>query len=164
MRECIDPRIEGIGQRTWCGKPSVAGYDYCVPCTTYFEKRYPQGWRYYAGDVCMHGTYVGGCGIDWMCGGCEDGYTNLTDCSVDTCDYQEFTRHDEPMFIEHVENPTRSRVAKEIMDLRRDLSLHGISVSSPKAHDVFHQYIAVSRGSQQRWIHQATPVINVTLA
>jgi hypothetical protein len=22
---------------------------------------------------CEHGTYVGGCGIDWMCGWCEDG-------------------------------------------------------------------------------------------
>ncbi len=24
---------------------------------------------------CMHGTYVGGCGIDYMCGACEDGIT-----------------------------------------------------------------------------------------
>lgn len=24
---------------------------------------------------CEHGTYVGGCGIDWMCGYCEDGWT-----------------------------------------------------------------------------------------
>lgn len=22
---------------------------------------------------CEHGTYVGGCGIDWMCGPCEHG-------------------------------------------------------------------------------------------
>lgn len=22
---------------------------------------------------CEHGTYVGGCGIDWMCGYCEEG-------------------------------------------------------------------------------------------
>lgn len=22
---------------------------------------------------CAHGVYVGGCGIDWMCGYCEDG-------------------------------------------------------------------------------------------
>lgn len=34
-------------------------------------KYYPQGWRYYAGDTCKHGVYVGGCGIDWMCGRCE---------------------------------------------------------------------------------------------
>jgi hypothetical protein len=24
---------------------------------------------------CVHGTYVGGCGIDWMCGQCENGDT-----------------------------------------------------------------------------------------
>jgi heterodisulfide reductase subunit C len=23
--------------------------------------------------TCEHGTYVGGCGIDWMCGWCESG-------------------------------------------------------------------------------------------
>lgn len=27
----------------------------------------------YEEGVCVHGTYVGGCGIDWMCGWCEDG-------------------------------------------------------------------------------------------
>jgi hypothetical protein len=40
---------------------------------TYYKVRYPQGWNYYPGDVCCHGVYVGGCGIDWMCGPCEDG-------------------------------------------------------------------------------------------
>ncbi len=34
---------------------------------------YPQGWRHYPGDVCKHGKYTGGCGIDWMCGPCEMG-------------------------------------------------------------------------------------------
>jgi hypothetical protein len=24
---------------------------------------------------CEHGVYVGGCGIDWMCGYCENGVT-----------------------------------------------------------------------------------------
>lgn len=24
-------------------------------------------------NYCEHGTYVGGCGIDWMCGWCEEG-------------------------------------------------------------------------------------------
>ena len=36
---------------------------------------YPQGWSYYPGDVCMHGQYVGGSGIDYMCHECEMGYT-----------------------------------------------------------------------------------------
>ena len=35
------------------------------------HERYPQGWDYYPGDVCKHGTYVGGCGADYMCGRCE---------------------------------------------------------------------------------------------
>lgn len=25
---------------------------------------------------CKHGVYVGGCGIDWMCGACEDGVSD----------------------------------------------------------------------------------------
>lgn len=31
---------------------------------------------YWAGELdgyCIHGVYVGGCGIDWMCGRCESG-------------------------------------------------------------------------------------------
>jgi hypothetical protein len=27
---------------------------------------------------CIHGVYVGGCGVDYMCGACEDGYTGPT--------------------------------------------------------------------------------------
>jgi hypothetical protein len=45
----------------------------CDECTAYYEREYPQGWRYYPGDVCRHGMYVGGCGIDWICGACEMG-------------------------------------------------------------------------------------------
>jgi hypothetical protein len=26
-----------------------------------------------SGDTCRHGVYVGGVGIDWMCGRCESG-------------------------------------------------------------------------------------------
>lgn len=37
------------------------------------ERDYPQGWRHYPGDVCPHGKYVGGVGIDLMCGACEIG-------------------------------------------------------------------------------------------
>jgi hypothetical protein len=29
-----------------------------------------------ANGYCPHGVYVGGCGIDWMCGKCEDGESN----------------------------------------------------------------------------------------
>ena len=32
---------------------------------------------------CMHGTYVGGIGTaDYMCGGCEDGYTTYLTCDT----------------------------------------------------------------------------------
>jgi len=45
----------------------------CMTCEQGAKKNYPQGWRHYPGDTCKHGVYVGGCGIDWMCGRCESG-------------------------------------------------------------------------------------------
>jgi len=45
----------------------------CKACLATAELRYPQGWSYYPGDVCKHGMYTGGSGIDWMCGPCEMG-------------------------------------------------------------------------------------------
>lgn len=47
----------------------------CDACRPLWGLLYPQGWRTYQGDVCEHGAYVGGCGIDYMCGPCEDGYS-----------------------------------------------------------------------------------------
>jgi hypothetical protein len=38
-----------------------------------FDREY---WSSDDGGYCKHGTYVGGCGIDWMCGYCESGYSN----------------------------------------------------------------------------------------
>jgi len=55
-----------------CGVPQgVGGYEFCDPCYKKNEEAYPQGWSYYPGDICEHGVYTGGCGIDWMCGQCE---------------------------------------------------------------------------------------------
>jgi len=31
-----------------------------------------RGWTRDGSGYCRHGAYVGGCGIDWMCGPCED--------------------------------------------------------------------------------------------
>lgn len=48
-----------------------------VLCDEHYKqaiKRYPQGWVYYPGDTCKHGTYVGGCGFDHMCPACETGH------------------------------------------------------------------------------------------
>ena len=33
---------------------------------------------------CEHGTYVGGCGIDWMCGWCEDGISAAEAIEIET--------------------------------------------------------------------------------
>ena len=48
-------------------------YNLCDKHMKDASKRYPQGWNYYPGDVCPHGKYVGGSGIDRMCGYCEMG-------------------------------------------------------------------------------------------
>ena len=45
----------------------------CDGCAAKDKERYPQGWRNVPGDICKHGTYVGGPnGPDYMCGHCED--------------------------------------------------------------------------------------------
>ncbi len=56
-----------------CGDNFYGEKVICDPCNTFAHARYPQGWSYYPGDTCPHGTYVGGCGIDWMCIRCESG-------------------------------------------------------------------------------------------
>lgn len=56
-----------------CGDWVQGSTVYCEPCGRQLEREYPQGWRYYAGDTCKHGKYVGGCGADLMCGYCEIG-------------------------------------------------------------------------------------------
>lgn len=52
---------------------SVISDGACDQCRPLLERCYPQGWRYYPGDCCPHGVYVGGCGPDLMCGQCEAG-------------------------------------------------------------------------------------------
>jgi hypothetical protein len=53
---------------------SVVHGSTCELCEPLYEKLYPQGWHYYPGDVCIHGVYVGGCGVDYMCAACEGGF------------------------------------------------------------------------------------------
>lgn len=43
----------------------------CETCFKQALEDYPQGWRGYPGDICRHGTYVGGCGVDYTCPRCE---------------------------------------------------------------------------------------------
>lgn len=59
---------------------SVIADGTCEHCRPLYEEAYPQGWSYYPGDVCEHGTYVGGCGEDLMCARCELGEPGLTAC------------------------------------------------------------------------------------
>ena len=58
-----------------CGEYDAGGKVLCDVCLPVYEKLYPQGWSHYPGDVCVHGVYTGGCGVDWMCGHCEMGET-----------------------------------------------------------------------------------------
>lgn len=56
-----------------CGDRFWGSLQYCSYHERAYELWYPQGWNYYPGDVCPHGMYTGGSGIDWMCGPCEMG-------------------------------------------------------------------------------------------
>ena len=56
-----------------CGQSWDTVRQYCSDCYSRLAKQYPQGWRYYAGDKCKHGVYVGGMGADYMCMHCELG-------------------------------------------------------------------------------------------
>ena len=66
----------GCGKKEYgrvCGR-MFAGYMHlCADCKDKYTARYPQGWRYYPGDCCEHGVYIGGIGADYMCGRCELG-------------------------------------------------------------------------------------------
>jgi hypothetical protein len=61
------------GERVVCGQWYGGQEVLCPTCERRAERLYPQGWRFYPGDLCRHGQYVGGCGIDRMCGRCEMG-------------------------------------------------------------------------------------------
>ena len=57
----------------YCGTWSTleGGTILCDACEAKLKLKYPQGWQHYPGDVCKHGRYVGGVGIDHMCQACE---------------------------------------------------------------------------------------------
>lgn len=60
-------------KQVMCGQSVSGRMIFCNLCLAKYKKQHPQGWRYYPGDLCPHGVYVGGCGADWMCGICESG-------------------------------------------------------------------------------------------
>ena len=55
-----------------CGDGGTNHLEFCNSCEKRNRKAFSQGWSYYPGDICKHGAYVGGSGIDYMCGRCED--------------------------------------------------------------------------------------------
>ena len=71
--------------------------------------------RSYKG-YCRHGAYVGGIGIDWMCGYCESGITELWKCD---CGKSEWFDTRNP--VKCIANPERSDRARSIMRMRSDL-------------------------------------------
>lgn len=56
-----------------CGDWWNGGVALCEGHEIMYREEYPQGWQSYPGDICPHGRYVGGVGIDHMCGFCEMG-------------------------------------------------------------------------------------------
>lgn len=69
----VGTRRDGTDITVPCGDYRGGRAVLCDRCERSAERRYPQGWRGYPGDTCRHGVYVGGCGIDRMCGACEMG-------------------------------------------------------------------------------------------
>ncbi|MHA2046157.1 MAG: hypothetical protein ACW99G_15300 [Candidatus Thorarchaeota archaeon] len=67
----VGVRRDGTEIQVDCGKWYAGQREFCSDCVQEYLDKYPQGWRYYPGDVCQHGTYVGGCGVDHLCMACE---------------------------------------------------------------------------------------------
>lgn len=63
----------GCNAPEWCGRWEFGSQQMCDELERQMLVKYPHGWRHYPGDICRHGVYVGGSGIDWMCGRCEMG-------------------------------------------------------------------------------------------
>jgi len=151
------PAPWGGGKEAACGTSYGGGsLYYCDPCNNYYKGRYPQGWNYYAGDTCDHGTYVGGIGIDWTCGYCEDGLTSKTSCSEEGCEYFEWTREPNQWKTIHIRNTVRDSVAKRIMQLRKMVfdiqkttSITGL-IHNPEMRVEWHRLIRVN---SDRYVH-----------
>jgi len=75
-RVVVSNRHDGSPIYQKCGGDFAGEIVLCDACVRKYQRIYPQGWRYYPGDVCRHGTYVGGCMEDHMCFYCEQGDDN----------------------------------------------------------------------------------------
>jgi len=124
----VIPAPWGADVMVKCGTTYATHYNYCKPCLERYEETYPQGWRYYAGDVCVHGTYTGGVGVDWMCGACEGGFTEKVLCEEPDCDAYEWGNYEERFRLYHAPNTeARNAVAKTVRELRTVVLKEGVS-------------------------------------
>lgn len=65
--------LEYEGEAVPCGQWHNGANRYCDGHEALYEIEYPQGWSHYPGDICPHGMYTGGSGVDLMCIRCELG-------------------------------------------------------------------------------------------
>jgi hypothetical protein len=70
--ECAED-ASSVYRSARCGQMMGGVMQLCELHLGMTKQLFPQGWSYYPGDTCKHGTYVGGCGADYMCGACEMG-------------------------------------------------------------------------------------------
>lgn len=70
LRDLIHQRAKNAPEGSW----QEGAYSHALDLAEdliYAEARALQ--RSYGEGYCQHGTYVGGCGVDWLCGACEAG-------------------------------------------------------------------------------------------
>lgn len=72
-KEVLDYTLGGREISRKCGGQGNWSIVLCDSCEKEANEAFPQGWDNYPGDICPHGVYIGGCGIDWMCHRCEMG-------------------------------------------------------------------------------------------
>ena len=87
--------------------------------------------------ICMHGTDTGGdLGRDYLCGLCEDGYTELVICEVDPeCYFAEWVKDSTDIKLIHVKgNPDRDHFLKIVKEILKDGSLSRRKTDRPRSY------------------------------
>ena len=99
---------------------------------------------------CVHGKYTGNSwGADFLCGMCEDGYTQRIDCS-DGCGFWTWGMHGEKV-LECVPNPERIEQAQEYRKVRNEAKSEG---EYAKLHSNIRELISWEQGYTPRRVHK----------